>query len=102
MPQMPFGSIVETNCIFSNDQVKPIVSKPLPVTVANLVYRNCANIDATYEGIKERDLGKLYLAFANQPLCNTLTMEQSKELFKEMCFNTREYLDEYFALEKIF
>ena len=102
MPQMPLGSIVETNCIFSNDQVKPIVSKPLPVTVANLVYRNCANIDATYEGIKERDLGKLYLAFANQPLCNTLTMEQSKELFKEMCFNTREYLDEYFALEKYF
>ena len=90
MPQMPLGSIVETNCIFSNDQVKPVVSKPLPVTAANLVYRNCANIDATYEGIKERDLGKIYAAFANQPLCNTLTMEQSMELFKEMCFNTRE------------
>ena len=102
MPQMPLGSIVETNCIFSNDQVKPVVSKTLPVTVANLVYRNCANIDATCEGIRERDLGKLYAAFANQPLCNTLTMEQSKELFKEMCYNTHEYLDEYFALDKYF
>ncbi|MDE5865008.1 MAG: alpha-glucosidase/alpha-galactosidase, partial [Lachnospiraceae bacterium] len=102
MPQMPLGSIVETNCIFSNDQVKPVVSKPLPIAVANLVYRNCVNIDTTYEGIKERDLKKIYLAFANQPLCNTLSMEQSKELFKEMCLNTREYLDEFFPIDKYF
>ena len=102
MPQMPFGSIVETNCVFSNDQVNPIVSKPLPTAVCNLVYRCCVNIDTTYEGIKERDLGKLYLAFANQPLCNTLSMEQSYELFKEMCYNTREYLDEYFDLDGYF
>ena len=98
MPQMPIGSIVETNCIFSNDQVKPVVSKPLPITVANLVYRNLANIEATYEGIKERDLNKIYAAFANQPLCGTLTMDQSRELFKEMCINTRKYLDEFYKL----
>lgn len=102
MPQLPLGSIVETNCIFSNDQVKPIVSKPLPIAVANLVYRNCVNIDTTYEGIRDRDLGKLYGAFLNQPLCGTLTMEQAKELFREMCLNTREYLDEYFALDAFF
>ena len=102
MPQMPLGSIVETNCVFSNDQVKPIVSKPLPLAVANLVYRSCVNIDTTYEGIKERDLGKIYVAFANQALCNTLTIEQSRELFKEMCYNTREYLEEYFDLDGYF
>ncbi len=102
MPQMPLGSIVETNCVFSNDQVKPIVSKPLPVAVANLVYRACVNIDTCYEGIKERDLNKIYLSFVNQALCNTLTMEQSKELFKEMCYNTREYLDPYFDLDAYF
>ena len=102
MPQMPKGSIVETNCIFSNDQVKPVVSRELPVAVANLVYRNCVNIDTTYEGIKERNLGKLYAAFANQPLCNHLTMEESWELFKQMCYNTCEYLDPYFDLDAYF
>ena len=102
MPQMPLGSIVETNCIFSNDQVKPVVSRELPIAVANLVYRNCVNIDTTYEGIKERDLNKLYVAFANQPLCNHLTMQESKELFKEMCYNTREYLDSYYDLDSYF
>lgn len=102
MPQMPLGSIVETNCVFGNDQVKPIVSKPLPLAVANLVYRSCVNIDVTYEGIKERNLDKIYVAFANQALCNTLTMEQSFELFKEMCYNTRRYLDKYFDLDGYF
>jgi hypothetical protein len=70
--------------------------------VANLVHRNCMNIDATYEGIKERNLGKLYAAFANQPLCDSLSMEESMELFRQMCYNTREYLDPYFVLDAYF
>lgn len=102
MPQMPLGSIVETNCVFSNDQVKPVVSRKLPSAVANLVYRNCVNIDTTYEGIKERDLSKLFAAFVNQPLCSSLTIGQCRELFEEMCRNTREYLDPYFDLDSYF
>lgn len=102
MPQMPLGSIVETNCTFSHDAVKPVISKPLPTAVENLVHRCCVNIDTVYEGIKERDLNKIYLGFANQALCNTLTMEQSKELFKKMCIQTREYLDGYFDLDGYF
>lgn len=102
MPQMPLGSIVETNCVFANDMVSPVVSKPLPTGVKNLVYRCCTNIDNTYEGIKERNLEKIFQAFINQPLCNCLTMEDAKKLFREMCLNTREYLDKYFALEEYF
>jgi len=102
MPQMPLYSIVETNCVFSNDMVSPVMSKPLPTGVKNLVYRCCINIDTTYEGIKERNLEKIFQAFVNQPLCNCLTMEQAKELFREMCFATRKYLDPYFNLESYF
>lgn len=102
VPQLPLGSIVETNCVFASDQVKPVISNSLPTSVAALVYRNCANIDTTYEGIKERDLDKIYAAFANQSLCSGLSMEESKALFKEMCYNTREYLDEYYDLDAYF
>lgn len=102
MPQMPLGSIVETNCVFSNDQVKPVLSRPLPTAVAGLVYRNCVNIDLTYEGIKERNLDKLYAAFAGQPLCDSLSAEESFRLFGQMCRNTREYLDPYFDLDGYF
>ena len=102
MPQMPMGAIVETNCVFSNDCVSPVVSKPLPTGAANLVYRCLVNVDNTYEGIKERNLEKLFQAFVNQPLCNCLTLEEAKELFREMCVNTREYLDPYFDLDGYF
>lgn len=102
MPQMPLGSIVETNCVFSNGQVKPIVSKPLPTAVKNLVYRACVNVDTSYEGIKERDLDKIFAAFINQPLCGTLDFVQAKALFKKMCFATRDYLEPYFDLDGYF
>ena len=102
MPQLPMGAIVETNCVFSNDMVSPVVSKPLPEGVKNLVYRCSTNIDNTYEGIKERNLEKLFQAFVNQPLCNCLTVSEAKKLFREMCINTRKYLDPYFDLNAYF
>lgn len=102
MPQMPLGSIVETNCVFSNDCVRPVVSNPLPVGAENLVYRCCVNIDNTYEGIKERNLDKIFQAFANQPLCNCLTLQEARELFREMCRNTQKYLAPYFDLDSYF
>ncbi len=102
MSQLPLGSIVETNCVFSNDQVRPVVSRPLPTGAAALVQQNCLNIDTTYEGIKERNLNKLFQAFRNQPLCGCLTEEDAKALFKEMCLNTRAYLDPFFDLDGYF
>lgn len=96
IPWLPLGSIVETNCIFSNGCIKPIVSKDLPIAVKSLVSRNCLNIDALYEGITERDLDKIFASFIDQPLCSSLTLEEGFDLFKEMVMNTREYLDEYF------
>lgn len=102
MQQLPLGSIVETNCVFSNGQVKPVVSNPLPTAAANLVYQNCVNIDTVYEGIKARDLSVIFSAFVNQPLCSSLTMEQCAAFFREMCENTRDYLEPHFDLEHFF
>lgn len=102
MQGLPYGAIVETNCVFTNDMLKPVVSNPLPAAVLNLVYRNSANIDLTYEGIKERDLGKIYLAFKNQPLLGGLSEESLQSLFYEMCLNTRKYLDGFYRLDDYF
>jgi alpha-galactosidase len=102
MPQLPLGAIVETNCVFSHDRVKPVTARPLPGAALNLVARNCSNIETTYRGIKERDLDLIFAAFVDQPLCNSLTLEQARALFREMCENTREYLDPYFDLDAYF
>ena len=102
MPQLPLGAIVETNCVFSNDQVKPVVSNPLPTGAAALVLRGCMNIETDYEGIKERNLDKIFAAFVNEPLCAGLGVAQARSLFREMCMNTREYLDPYYDLDGYF
>jgi len=102
MPGLPEGAIVETNCVFTNGYVKPVTAKALPAGALALVRRASDNIDALCEGIRERDLSKVFASFANQPLCSSLTMEQCAQLFREMCFNTREYLDPYFDLDAYF
>ncbi len=95
MPGLPGNAIVETNCVFTNGLVKPVTAKPLPAAALALVQRNCANIELTCEGIRERNLDKLFAAFMNQPLCSTLSMEEGKKLFQKMCENTKEYLQSY-------
>lgn len=98
MPGMPYGSIVETNCVFTNGFVNPIVSKPLPEAALALVRQNCATIDLLSEGIAERNMDKIFASFLHQPLCAGLAVEQARELFRTMCGNTREYLEPYYQL----
>ncbi len=98
MPGMPLGSIVETNCVFTHMSVVPVTAAPLPSGALTLVRRCSDNIDLTCEGVRERDMDKLFAAFINQPLCSTLTMDEARELFTTMCRNTREYLEPYFKL----
>ena len=96
MPGLPMGAIVETNCVFTNGYVKPVTAKALPAGVLALVHRASDNVDAVCEGIRERDLDKIFAAFMNQALCSTLSWEEGEALFKEMCENTREYLAPYY------
>lgn len=101
MPDLPLGSIVETNCVFSRNSVKPITAKPLPKTVNALVYRNSVNIENTYYGVKNRDLSAIFEAFANQPLCSGLSVSRARELFCRMIKGTSEYLKDFFPLGEI-
>ena len=96
MPGLPMGAIVETNCVFTNGYVKPVTAKALPADALALVRRASDNVDAVCEGIRERDLDKIFAAFMNQALCSTLSWEEGEALFKEMCENTREYLAPYY------
>ncbi|MBQ8967419.1 alpha-glucosidase/alpha-galactosidase [Ruminococcus sp.] len=96
MPQMPLGSVVETNCVFAHNSLKPITSRPLPEDVNALVFRNAINIENTYYGIKARDLDRIFEAFMNQPLCSSLSVSQGRELFSRMTAATAEYLKDYY------
>ena len=97
---LPKNSIVESNCKFTNDKIELITSNNVSSDVANLILRNCLNIDTTYEGIKKRDLNIIFNAFINQPLCSKLSISEGKKMFKEMIINTRTYLDPYYDIDK--
>lgn len=96
MPGLPLGSVVETNCVFTNGLVKPVVSNPLPAGALALVQRACANVDLLCDSIRARDLAGVFASFMNQPLCGCLTQDQARALFRAMCDNTKEYLAPYY------
>ena len=101
IPDLPLGSVVETNCVFSQNSLKPITAKRLPQNVNALVLRNALNIENTYYGIKNRDMYQIFEAFINQPLCSTLSLDNAKELFKGMVKATSSYLEPYYPLKRI-
>lgn len=101
MPDMPLGMVVETNCVFDADSVKPVTANKLPPAVTNLVYRNGMNIETCYHGIKTRNLEEIFASFVNQPLCSKLSVDEAYSLFKEMVEATKPYLKDYYDLKKL-
>ncbi|MBP3855848.1 MAG: alpha-glucosidase/alpha-galactosidase [Ruminiclostridium sp.] len=102
MPDLPLGSVVETNCVFAQNSLKPITSKRLPSDVNALVLRNAVNIENTYYGIKGRDFDRIFEAFINQPLCSGLSLADGRELFGKMVKATEKYLKDYYPMERLF
>ena len=99
MCQLPLGAVVETNHVFADHSVQPILTQPLPEGAAALVARNCQNIENTYAAIKARDVGKLLEVFLAQPLCEGLSPAAGEALFREMVQATRRYLEPYYNLK---
>lgn len=81
---LPLGSIVESNACFTNDNVRPLMTKKLPRAVLSLVSRCSDNIDILYEGIHKRNKDIIFEAFVNQPLCSGLSLQNARSLFEEM------------------
>ena len=59
-----------------------------------LVARICGEQEMLFDAIGRRDLGQIFMAFANDPLV-ICGMEDAKKLFDEMCRNTEKYLTMY-------
>lgn len=99
IPNLPIGAIVETNAVFRADSVTPVMAGSIPVEIHSLVSRICTEQEQVSQAIAERDLRKIFNAFAADPLV-TCTYAEAKELFVEMVMNTKKYLTSY-DLEEI-
>ena len=59
-----------------------------------MISRICAEQEAVSKAIAERDIEKIFIAFANDPLV-TCGIDDARKLFFEMCENTKAYLSMY-------
>lgn len=94
IPNLPLGAVVETNALFRANSLTPVFAGPIPEEIYPLVSRVCTEQELTAQGIAERDLKKIFCAFANDPLV-TCSLDDAKKMFREMCENTKEYLTMY-------
>jgi len=101
MKGLELGRIVETNALFYNDHVIPLMADILPDQVLELIKTHSDNLEILYSGIKSRNFKKIYEAFAKQPLCSMLFDSECRLLFKEMCMGTKDYLHMYYDFAEL-
>lgn len=94
IPNLPYGAVVETNAVFRSGTVKPIFAGNIPEEIYALISRVCIQQEALNTAIAERNIDKIFNVFTNDPLV-TCSLDEAKELFKEMLLNTKEYLTSY-------
>ena len=94
IPNLPIGAVVETNAVFRDNEVTPVMAGEIHGAIYQIVSRICAEQEAVSEGIARRDLGMIFNAFANDPLV-TCSRKEAWALFKEMVLNTKKYLTSY-------
>lgn len=88
---LPHDSIVQTNCFFSKNSVKPVCSGEINEPLKALTARHISNQDTILEAVNKKDLDIAFNAFLNDPLVTT-DLNSSTELFKEMLAGIRSHL----------
>jgi alpha-galactosidase len=95
IPNLPLGTIVETNASFRNGEVKPVFAGSVPERIYPLISRaakeNEMIIDAGFSG----DLEFAYRKFRQLNMLKNLTEEQKRALYDEMIEGTKAYLGDY-------
>lgn len=94
IPNLPIGAVVETNAVFRSNSLSPVFAGEIPSEIYPLISRVCAEQEAVSDAIANRDIEKIFIAFANDPLV-TCGIENARKLFDEMVDNTKKYLDSY-------
>jgi alpha-galactosidase len=82
-PFLPNGAVVESYANFSRNNIKPVVSKRLPVMVESLVKRVSEVQCMTLEAALEKNTDLAFQALLNDPLVNIQT-DKALKMFSEM------------------
>lgn len=92
---LPLGAVVETNAVFRDNSLIPVMAGNAPVAIKGMLERIVAEQETVVEAAFNRDLELAFKAFVNDPLV-CINTEEARKLFEEMVNNTSQYLKEYF------
>ena len=94
IPNLPLGAVVETNAVFRTDELSPVFAGEIPCEIYPLVSKICSEQEAVFKAIANRDIEKIFEAFASDPLV-TCSLGDARKMFDEMVDNTKKYLKDY-------
>lgn len=88
---LPIGSIVQTNALFAQNSIKPVMAGALTDEICALTLRHVYNQQTIVKAVFEKDLDIAFNAFLNDPLMTT-DLASATELYKEMLSSIRAHL----------
>ena len=92
IPNLPLGSVVETNALFGLNRIEPVYAGPLPANILPLVARHVYNQENTLTTALHRDRKLGFSTFLNDPQMASVPVEDARALFDDMLENQRDYL----------
>jgi len=88
IPNLPVASVVETNALFSRDNIQPLVTGALPVDILALTMPHVLAYEGIIEAVFENDMEKAFRVFSHDFSAQTLPLSDARALFNEMCAKT--------------
>ncbi len=92
IPNLPLGSVVETNALFGLNRIEPVFAGALPGGLLPLVARHVHNQENALRAALTCDRNLGFNTFMNDPQLSGVRMEDGRKLFDDMLENQRKYL----------
>ena len=94
IPNLPLGSVVETNALFGLNRIEPVFAGAMPANILPLVARHVYNQENTLTAALTCDRKLGFTTFMNDPQMAAVSMKDGQKLFDDMLENQRGYLPE--------
>ena len=95
IPNLPLGTIVETNASFRTGEVKPVFAGNIPDSIYPLISRAARENEMILDAGFSCDLEFAYTKFRQLNMLKKLTEEQKRALYDEMIEGTKAYLGDF-------
>lgn len=95
IPNLPYGTIVETNATFRDGGFQPVLAGPVPDSIYAMISRAAKENDDILDAGFSGDLEFAYTKFRQLNMVKKLTEEQKRALYDEMIAGTKKYLSDF-------